>query len=74
MYRGLRRFSHFLSARYSSVERYERALDVHGRWSFGFYDSLIVAAALSAGCRQLLSENLQHDQRVETLTIRKRFV
>lgn len=30
-----------------------RALDVHARWRFGFYDSLIVASALAAGCRTL---------------------
>lgn len=48
---------------------YHRALDVQGRWRFGFYDSLIVAAALMAGCRTLLSENLQHGQKLDSLTI-----
>lgn len=48
---------------------YHRALDVRGRWRFGFYDSLIVAAALMAGCRTLLSEDMQHGQKVEQLTI-----
>lgn len=48
---------------------YHRALDVQGRWRFGFYDSLIVAAALTAGCRRLLSEDLQHGQRIEGLTV-----
>ena len=45
-----------------------RALDVQTRWRFGFYDSLIVAGALTAGCSRLLSEDLQHGQRVESLT------
>jgi predicted nucleic acid-binding protein len=53
----------------ASEALYHRALDVHGRWRFGFYDSLIVAAALSAGCRTLLSEDLQHGQRIDSLTI-----
>jgi predicted nucleic acid-binding protein len=48
---------------------YHRALDVQARWRFSFYDSLIVAAALTAGCSQLLSEDLQHGQRIEALTI-----
>lgn len=46
-----------------------RALDVQSRWRFAFYDSLIVAAALTAGCQTLLSEDLQHGQRIDGLTI-----
>lgn len=48
---------------------YQRALDVRERWRFGFYDSLIVAAALTAGCRTLLSEDLQHGQKLDGLAI-----
>jgi predicted nucleic acid-binding protein len=48
---------------------YHRALDLQARWRFGFYDSLIVAGALAAGCKRLLSEDLQHGQRIETLTV-----
>jgi predicted nucleic acid-binding protein len=58
----------------ASAALYQRALDVRARWRFGFYDSLIVAAALTAGCRILLSEDLQHDQRIDTLTIRNPFL
>lgn len=58
----------------ASLGLYQRALDVQGRWRFGFYDSLIVAAALSAGCWQLLSEDLQHGQRIETLTVHNPFI
>lgn len=46
-----------------------RALDVQSRWRFAFFDSLIVAAALTAGCRTLLSEDLQHGQRIDGLSI-----
>ncbi len=35
---------------------------------------LIVAAALEAGCTRLLSEDLQHGQRVETLTVENPFL
>lgn len=36
---------------------------------FSFYDSLIVASALEAGCDTLLTEDLQAGRRVEGLTI-----
>jgi predicted nucleic acid-binding protein len=48
---------------------YHRALDVQARWRFGFYDSLIVAGALAAGCATLLTEDLQPGQKIEGLTI-----
>jgi predicted nucleic acid-binding protein len=50
------------------------ALDIQQRWRFSFYDSLIVAAALAAGCRRLLTEDLQHGQRIETLTVENPFL
>ena len=53
----------------ASAALYHRALDVHARWRCGFHDSLIVASALTAGCRTLLSEDLQRGQRVQGLTI-----
>ena len=52
---------------------YHRALDVRARWQFSFYDSLIVAAALAAGCSRLISEDLQHGQRIDSLTIHNPF-
>ena len=57
----------------ASVALYRRALEVQARWGFGFYDSLIVAAALAAGCARLLSEDLRHGQKIETLTIHDPF-
>jgi predicted nucleic acid-binding protein len=57
----------------SSIELYRRALDLQQRWKFSFYDSLIVAAALEAGCKHLLSEDLQHGQRIGTLRIENPF-
>ena len=44
---------------------YRRGLDLRGRYGFSYHDSLIVAAALDAGCKTLYSEDLQHGQRVE---------
>ena len=42
---------------------------MHTQHGFSFYDSLIVASALEAGCVRLYSEDMQHGQRVEQLTI-----
>ena len=36
---------------------YHHALDIQDRYRYGFYDSLIVAAALDAGCTRLTIEN-----------------
>ena len=55
-------------------ELYLRALDVQARYGYGFYDSLIIAAALEAGCTRLYSEDMQHGQRIEGLTIENPFV
>jgi predicted nucleic acid-binding protein len=52
---------------------YRRALEVQSRYSYGFYDSLIIAAALTAGCTRLLSEDLQDGQRIEGLVIENPF-
>ena len=52
---------------------YHRALDVQARYRYGFYDSLIVAAALDAGCVRLYSEDLQDGQKIGGLTIENPF-
>jgi predicted nucleic acid-binding protein len=38
-----------------------------------FYDALIVAAALDAGCQSLLTEDMQHGQKFGALTIENPF-
>ena len=48
---------------------YRNAISLQSRHGFSFYDSLIVAAALEAGCTRLYSEDLQHGQRIQGLTI-----
>lgn len=44
---------------HSSSELFRRALDVSEQTGFSFYDCLIVASALEAGCSTLYSEDLQ---------------
>lgn len=52
---------------------YHRALDVQDRYRYGFYDSLVIAAALDAGCTRLYTEDLQDGQRIEGLKIENPF-
>jgi predicted nucleic acid-binding protein len=56
-----------------SAALYHYALEIQGRYRYGFFDSLIIAAALDAGCTRLHSEDLQHAQRIEALTINNPF-
>ena len=48
-----------------TVEIHELGLEVAERYGFSIYDSMIVASALEAGCRRLLSEDLQHGQVID---------
>jgi predicted nucleic acid-binding protein len=57
----------------ASIALYQRGLDIQARYRYGFYDAMIIAAALDAGCTRLLSEDLRHGQRIEALTIENPF-
>ncbi|MBC7504612.1 MAG: PIN domain-containing protein [Sandarakinorhabdus sp.] len=53
---------------------HERGLALAERHGFALYDSMIVAAAIAAGCDTLWSEDMHHELVVEnTLTIRNPF-
>ncbi len=52
---------------------YRRGLELQSRYRLAFYDALILAAALEAGCTRLWSEDFQHGQRIERLTIQNPF-
>lgn len=54
---------------FPSNELFKRAIDISGRWKLSFYDSLIIAAALESNCNSLLSEDLQHGQKIYAITI-----
>ena len=60
-------------ASWPSQGLYHRALDIQARYRYGFYDALIIAAALDAGCTRLYSEDLQHGQRIDGLIIENPF-
>ncbi len=51
------------------VDIHLRAVDLARLHDFSFYDALIVASALAAGCDTLLTEDLQAGRRIAGLTI-----
>ena len=52
-----------------TLETHLRGLELAQRYGFSIYDSMIVAAALLAGCEILYSEDWQDGQRIEGLRI-----
>ena len=62
-------------ARPLTAATHDAALDLAERLGCQFYDALILASALEAGCDTLLTEDLQHGQRIDgRLTIRNPFI
>lgn len=59
---------------FTNIELYHRALEYMDRWQYSFYDSLIIAAAIQADCKILYTEDLQHEQKIQSLTIINPFV
>lgn len=58
-----------------SSETYDRATLLSERYGYGFYDALILAAALIAGCTVLYSEDMQNGQVIDgRLTIRNPYL
>jgi predicted nucleic acid-binding protein len=57
-----------------TLQIHEMALEIAERFGYRIYDSLVVAAALEAGCDVLYSEDMQDGQQIRTLTIRNPFV
>ena len=56
-----------------TAEMHTKAVEISKRYHFGFYDGMLVAAALRAGCKVLYTEDLHHGQTIEGLTIRNPF-
>jgi len=54
---------------FPTIALYREALDLCANLGYSFYDALIIAAALEAGCSTLYSEDLQDGQTVRDLKI-----
>jgi predicted nucleic acid-binding protein len=52
-----------------TVDTHDQALEIAERYQVSFYDALIIAAAILAGCARLYSEDLQHRQVFEKALI-----
>lgn len=51
-----------------------QALNLAQKYKYSYYDSLILAASLSAGCETLVTEDMQHGQVIDgVMTIRNPF-
>ncbi|MGK5091604.1 PIN domain-containing protein [Deltaproteobacteria bacterium TL4] len=59
---------------FPSIEFYSQALQIKERWQYSLYDSLVVTAALQSNCTILYSEDLQHGQVIDQLTITNPFL
>jgi predicted nucleic acid-binding protein len=57
-----------------TYETYLEAQRISERYGFSIWDSLIVAAALDAGCTTLYTEDLQHGQVVDDVRIENPFL
>jgi predicted nucleic acid-binding protein len=53
---------------------HERGRLLHARYRFQPYDSMILAAALAAGCTTLWSEDMHHGMVIDGLTIRNPYL
>jgi predicted nucleic acid-binding protein len=56
-----------------TIEVHESAIAIARDHRLGFYDALVIAAAVGAGCAILYSEDLHSGHRIEGLTIRNPF-
>ena len=47
----------------------ESSWDIQDRYGYSWWDTLIISSALFFDCRYLLSEDMQHEQEIGSLTI-----
>jgi len=52
-----------------STHLIESAWDVQDQYAYSWWDSLVIASALFLDCQYLLSEDMQHEQSLGSLTI-----
>jgi predicted nucleic acid-binding protein len=59
----------------NNIDTINSALNIHFKYHFSYYDSLIIASALQNECSILYSEDLNHNQKIENvLTIINPFI
>jgi predicted nucleic acid-binding protein len=66
---------HFINAlkRYpildNTVDVFDLALTIRGRWPISIWDSMIIASASRLGCGEVLTEDMQHGQVIDGVRI-----
>ncbi|MBU3618194.1 PIN domain-containing protein [Polynucleobacter sp. JS-Fieb-80-E5] len=58
-------FTSIFNVRSLDIDTFETGLMVSRRYGYHHYDSMIIAAALQAGCEKLYSEDMQHRQVID---------
>jgi predicted nucleic acid-binding protein len=58
-------FTSTFNIRSLDIDTFETGLIVSRRYGYQHYDSMIIAAALQAGCEKLYSEDMQHRQVID---------
>lgn len=58
-------FTSIFNVRSLDIDTFETGLMVSRRYGYQHYDSMIIAAALQAGCEKLYSEDMQHRQVID---------
>jgi predicted nucleic acid-binding protein len=53
---------------------HDQGMEFAARYKYSIFDAMLLAAAKQAGCTIFYSEDLQHGQKVDGLTIRNPFV
>lgn len=69
----LLRFRQLCTVMPLDIETHERGLELVERYRLAIYDSMIVAAALRAGCRTLYTEDFADGQVMDGLTVHNPF-
>lgn len=54
---------------FTSFDLLEKAIEIHERYKYSYYDSMIISAAIFSGANILLSEDLKENQKIEGVTI-----
>jgi len=54
---------------FPGMNYYAKGLELSEQWKFSLYDSLIITAAIECECKVLYTEDMQHKQTIQGLTI-----
>ncbi len=63
-----------LNVYYPGFEFISTGLDISATTKYSFYDSLIISAAINSNCAVLVTEDMQHGQKIQGLTIENPFL